>query len=261
MHSPGSVHSPGNSMRALHVLIALIVPASLAAQAPRLTNARQSRLHGGLSALYFEPHGQLASLIGKAGGYGAHGILKSSRFPLVLRMDYRRVIYGAHSYASSRYDRNTNEQVSKDSSVSNNIRSFLIGPHFTMPRGPVRPYASIAIGASITSTEWDVTEHRDSDDHNSCDDDSSDTTDLCIDDIPAELLPNLGQILGGNWTGSFARTIGVIIPFRVGRSALAIDIGMTEHRNGRTTLRREGDTRRYRSDLNFRTIQLGVMLR
>lgn len=248
-------------MRALHVLIALIVPMSLAAQAPRPANAGESRLHGGLSALYFEPHGQLASLIGRAGGYGAHGVLQSPRSPLGLRMDYRRVIYGAHSYTSSRYDRTAREQVSKDSSVSNNIRSFLIGPHVMIPRGPVRPYASIAIGASITSTEWDVTEHRDSDDADGCDDESSDTTDLCIDDIPAELLPNLGQILGGNWTGSFARTIGVIIPFRVGRSALAIDIGMTEHRNGRTSLWREGDPRRYRSDLNFRTIQLGVMLR
>lgn len=248
-------------MRAHHLLLVLGVPTALAAQSPRTRAAGESRFHGGFSAIYFRPQGQLASLIGSAGGYGAHGFLQSSGAPFGVRVDYRRVIYGAHSYNSSRYDYKANEQVSKDSSVSNNIRSFLIGPHLVLPRGPVRPYASIAIGASIASTEWDVTEHRDSDHDDICDDGSSDTTDICIDDIPAELLPNLGQILGGNWTGSFARTIGIVIPIRVGSSALAIDLAVTEHRNGRTSLRREGDTRRYRSDLNFRTFQLGVTLR
>lgn len=250
-------------MRARHLLLAATLPVTLLAQAPRVAEPRDLQLHRGLSGIYFRPQGELASLIGRAGGYGAHGILQIPGGPLGLRLDYRRIIYGAHSSEHSRYDQKAREWVDRDSSVTNNLRSFLIGPQLMLPMGAIRPYAGIAVGASIASTEWDVTEHRKSDDGKSaCDnDESSDSTDFCIGDIPSGLMPNFGQILGGNWTGSFTRTIGVVIPIRMGRSHMAIDIGATEHRNGRTSLKREGDTRRYRSDLNFRTIQLGITLR
>lgn len=250
-------------MRARHLFLAATLPVTLLAQPPRIAESGELRLHGGLSGIYFRPEGQLASLVGQAGGYGVFGILQEPGSPVGLRLDYRRIIYGAHSYKRSRFDRKAKEQVEIDSSVTNNIRSFLIGPQLVLPVGPIRPYAGVAIGASIASTEWDVTEHRDSDDdESSCDDDdSSDSSVVCIGDIPAELLPNIGQILGGNWTGSFTRTVGVVIPIRMGASRMAIDIGVTEHRNGRTTLRREGDQRRYRSDLSFRTIQVGITLR
>ena len=250
-------------MRARHLtFVALLLPTTLVAQSPRIFPDGELELQGGLSALYFNPEGQLKSLIGQAGGYGAHGALHAAGTPFSLRFDYRRVIYGSHTYNRSWFDQKARERVDVDSSVTNNIRSFLIGPQLTLPVGPVRPYIGVAVGGSVTSTEWDVVEHRASDDNDdSCDDDgSSDSSAICIEDIPSELLPNLGQILGGHWSGSFTRTFGVVIPFKVGRSQMAIDIGMTEHRNGRTSLQREGDQRRYRSDLAFRTVQIGVTL-
>jgi hypothetical protein len=251
------------SMRVPLLLLATGLPALLLAQSPRMTESGEREIQGGLSGVYFRPHGELAALVGSAGGYGAHGILQSPGHPLSLRLDYRRIIYGAHSYQRSYYDRKAKERVDVDSSVSNNIRSFMIGPQLILPFGPLRPYAGIAIGASIASTEWDRIEHREEDDDDSdCDeDDSSDSSMVCLEDLPAELLPNLGQILGGHWTGSFTRTVGVVIPVNVGRSQWAIDVGVTEHRNGRTSIRREGDPRRHRSDLRFRTIQVGVTLR
>jgi hypothetical protein len=250
-------------MRARHLLLAVSFPTALLAQGPQLVESGDLRLHAGLSGLYFRPEGRLASLIGEAGGYGAHGILQESGSPFGLRLDYRRIIYGAHSYKRSRYDSKAKENVDIDSSVTNNIRSFMAGPQLMVPVGLIRPYAAIAIGASIASTEWDLTEHRDSDDDDdsACEDEESDSSMVCFDDIPAELLPNIGQILGGNWTGSFTHTLGVVIPIQFGMSRMAIDIGYTEHHNGRTSLRREGDGRRYRSDLRFRTIQVGITLR
>lgn len=251
------------SMHALFLLLAVSLPALLFAQSPRMTESGEREIQGGLSGVYFRPHGELASLVGSAGGYGAHANLQSPGHPLSLRLDYRRIIYGAHSYQRSYYDQKARERVDVDSSVSNNIRSFMIGPQLILPFGPVRPYAGIAIGTSIASTEWDRTERRgDDNDDSACDqDESSDSSMVCLEDIPAELLPNIGQILGGHWTGSFTRTVGIIIPVNVGRSQWAIDIGVTEHRNGRTSIRREGDSRRYRSDLSFRTIQMGISLR
>lgn len=248
-------------MRARLLLFAATLPATLAAQSPRILSDRELDLQGGLSALYFQPRGQLASLIGSSGGYGAHGSLHAAGTPFSLRFDYRRVIYGAHSYQRSWYDYKQRESVDVDSSVSNNIRSFLIGPQLTMPFGPVRPYVGVALGGSVVSTEWDVDERRASDDDDiGCNDDDADSSLVCFEDIPSELLPNIGQILGGHWSGSFTRTVGLFIPFKVGRSQMAIDIGVTEHRNGRSSLQREGEQRRYRSDVAFRTIQLGVTL-
>ena len=263
LHSPRSQSAfRGLHMRARLLLFAVTLPATLAAQSPRIFADGELDLQGGLSALYFRPQGQLASLIGHSGGYGAHGLMHASGTPFSLRFDYRRVIYGAHTYQRRWYDHGKRESVDVDSSVSNNIRSFLIGPQLTLPFGPIRPYVGIAVGGSVASTEWDVEEHRASDDAESTcnDDDDADSSTICIGNVASELLPNIGQILGGHWSGSFTRTIGLVIPFTIGRSLMAIDIGVTEHRNGRTSLKREGDQRRYRSDLAFRTIQIGVTL-
>jgi hypothetical protein len=248
-------------MRAPHLFLLAALPAMLAAQPPRSLHVGALELQGGLSALYFRPEGQLSNLIGQAGGYGAHGAIHPARTPFSLRFDYRRVIYGAHTYKRTWYDRKARETVKVDSAVTNNLRSFLIGPQLGLPVGPIRPYIGIAIGGSVASTEWDVTEHRDSDEQaNDCNNDAGGTSDSTTMCISSDMLPNIGQILGGHWTGSLTRTLGLVIPFNVGHSEMEIDLSLTEHRNGRTSLQREGESHRYQSDLSFRTIQVGVTL-
>jgi opacity protein-like surface antigen len=128
---------------------------ALAALALVASSASAARWEAGGHLLVASPQGDFAQVVDDGFGLQAYGV---GNFDpegwLGVRLDLGFVNYGSTSYTTPL---TTTIPVRVKVNTSNNIGMLGIGPQFSVPTGPIRPYAYGTIGLGLFFTNTSVT--------------------------------------------------------------------------------------------------------
>ncbi len=145
----------GSKEARLARLISLVLGLALTVQAAELRAQEGETGMAGLSFLVGVPLGDFADFIDPSPGVGFFGQYNVDRRGIFgLRLDGSVLLYGRET--TQRPLSLTVQRVQVDVTTQNTIFSLMFGPQFTVPGGPVRPYANAAIGFSYFSTTSSV---------------------------------------------------------------------------------------------------------
>lgn len=255
----GSMSQPSGTMSRSHSLLRRVVAVSLVAFATgsvtattlfaqvspvRRGDASLPRAYGDINFIVAQPVGAFNTYISE--GYGLNG-------GFVWNFDRDRVFGVRIEGGFLQYDSEKRTlcfpgscRVGLDLSTTNGIVWGGIGPQFSVPAGPVRPYLNTTAGFSYFHTESSVSGRDD------FDEDYFNTTNH--DDAVFALT-------GGG---------GILIPLSMRRTPVLLDIGATYHRNGEASYLRRGSIvdhpdgsvtiQPIRSEANFITYRIGVSI-
>jgi len=221
-----------------------VTATTLSAQVSRRGDASLPRAYGDINFIVAQPVGALDTYISE--GYGING-------GFVWNFDRDRVFGVRIEGGFFQYDSEKRTlcfpgscRVGLDLSTTNGIAWGGIGPQFSVPAGPVRPYLNATAGFSYFHTESSVSGRND------LDEDYFNTTNH--DD-------GVFALTGGG---------GILIPLSMRRTPVLLDIGATYHRNGEASYLRRGSIidhpdgsitiQPIRSEANFITYRIGVSI-
>ena len=205
-------------MRPIPLLFTLSAAVPLSARAQLLErppSRPQDRASGGVGLTYAQPLGAFRNYVQY--GFGAAGnlVIRLDRQGIVgLRVDGGYVNYGSET-KRVRLTSTIGDRIRVDVNTTNNIAALGIGPQLMVPRGRVRPYVNGSVGFSYFFTESSVEGSNDSQQFAS-------TTNF------------------DDGTMHYAAGGGVVIPFRVKTTPVALDVGARYLNNRRTRYLREG---------------------
>ncbi len=207
-------------------------------------DASLPRAYGDINFIVAQPVGAFNTYISE--GYGVNG-------GFVWNFDRDRVFGIRVEGGFLQYDSENRKlcfpgtcRVGLDLNTTNGIVFGGVGPQFSVPAGPVRPYLNALAGFSYFHTESSVSGRND------FDEDYFNTTNH--DDAVFALT-------GGG---------GFLIPLSMRRTPVLLDIGATYHRNGEASYLRRGSIidhpdgsitiRPIQSEANFITYRIGVSI-
>ncbi|MGZ8377721.1 MAG: hypothetical protein ACXW61_15145 [Gemmatirosa sp.] len=207
------------------------------------TRVGEPRVQGGVALSVGQPVHEFRQYVSNGIGGAGHVLYRlGGSGAFAMRLDGGFVQYGSET---KRIPWNDNVgRVSVDLTTRNNIFWAGIGPHFMVPSGPVRPYATGSVGFAVFTTTSSIRDRQ------------------TREDIVSD-----NNQTDGTWAMSGGG--GLLIPVaRNARSLVFLDLGARFHRNGRVTYLREGGVRdvpgggveydRIRSAGDLWTYQIGV---
>jgi hypothetical protein len=175
-------------------------------------------LTGGGAITYAQPVGDFRDNINGGGGAEGHLLVRLDQSGAVaLRLDGGFLVYG-NEEKRVRLSNTVGDRIQVDLNTSNNIALFGVGPQFTVPSGPVRPYVNGSVGLAYFFTQSSVEGIDDEDD----------------------LFRTTNQ---DDVTFAYTGGAGVYIPIAVSRSTVSLDFGARYHNNGTPEYLRKGDIR------------------
>ena len=126
----------------------LFAGAFAAAPAAAQEELRPVQAYLSVHGVYARPSGEFADYVKHGGGLNAAVIYPlTTEGPLALRADGGFIVYGSETRRVC-FSSTVGCRVTLDLTTTNSIAYLNVGPHLTLPSGPVRPYANAGVGYS-----------------------------------------------------------------------------------------------------------------